>query len=340
MERRQFVIAIFIAFCISVSLLIPIERSTPDPWADVSGPTPGEPDGKVNMRDIAYEILHYNENVTGIPRSVIVDSYISVVSSHLIDIPAHSITNLNITTAGYQHVNLGFWNATAMINPANARVGFLVNQRYLGVDTFNLSVAPAPISHPTTGNIMWTHGPPTTGNLGYKFNVTVWVRLEVNSSAWQVCLQWDPGALGYQRFGFTAGNESDWATQSVLPSTIINTSSPGASSLICGEAVSSYVPPLTASLIWVEFTTLSPYFETTVKLANPGTDTFILGPQLNIISFEPFNTLWTQDYLIRDFDLERSYTISGPTMTIELINPNDFDAWINVETFLTTAPNG
>jgi hypothetical protein len=27
-------------------------------------------------------------------------------------------------------------------------------------------------------------------------------------------------------------------------------------------------------------------------------------------------------------------------MTIEMTNPNDFDAWIHVEVYLTTAPNG
>lgn len=339
MNKKQILIVVAATFCLATLLMVPLERSTPDPWADVSGPTPGQPDGRVNMRDIAYEINQFNANLTGISRSVTVNSYLSAVSGELVVIPAHSIANLTMSTDGYQHVNIGFWNTTEMVNPVSTRVGFLVNQRYSSVDTFDLPVAPIPISHPASGNIMWTHGPPTTGSIGYKFNVTVWVRLEQNSSAWQVCLQWNPGVLGYQRFGFTAGSESDWATHSILPSTIINTSSAETGSLICGEAISSYVPPLTATLIWVEFETLSPYFETTVELANDGTDTFIINPQLNLIPFQSFNTAWTQDYTIRSFDLEKTYTIAGPTMTIEMTNPNDFDAWIYVEVFLTTAPN-
>jgi hypothetical protein len=340
MNKRQLAIVVVATFCLMMLLTIPLERSTPDPWADTSGPTPGQPDGKVNMRDIAYEINQFNANLTGIPRSVMVNSYLSAVSSALVVIPAHSIVNLNVSTDGYQHLDIGFWNTTAMVNSVNTRVGFLVDQKYSNVDTFNLPAAPIPVSHPTSGNIMWTHGPPTTGSIGYKFNVTVWLRLEENSSAWQVCLRWDSGVLGYQRFGFTATNESDWATHSIAPSSIINTNSSEADSLICGEAISSYVPPVTASLVWVEFKTLSPYFETTVELANYGTDTFIINPKLNLIPFEPFNSVWTQDYTIRSYDLEKTYTIAGPTMTIEMINPNDFDAWIHVEVFLTTAPNG
>jgi hypothetical protein len=340
MNKRQLVIVILATFCLTILLTIPLERSTPDPWADVSGPTPGQPDGRINMRDISYEILHYNDNLTGIPRSVMVSSYLSAVSSYLVDIPAHSIVNLNVSTGGYQHLNIGFWNTTAMANSVSARVGFLIDKKYSNVDTLNLPVAPVLVSHPTSGNIMWTHGPPTTGDMGYRFNVTVWLRLEENSSAWQVCLRWNPGVLGCQRFGFTAGNVSDWATHSILPSTIVNTNSSQAGSLVCGEAISSYVPPLTASLVWVEFKTLSPYFETTVELANYGTDTFIINPKLDLIPFEAFNSVWTQDYTITGYDLEKTYTITGPTMTIEMTNPNDFDARIHVEVYLTTAPNG
>lgn len=42
-----------------------------DPWGDVSGPTIGEPDGTINMRDIQYEILHFNTHGTPMNRTQI-----------------------------------------------------------------------------------------------------------------------------------------------------------------------------------------------------------------------------------------------------------------------------
>jgi hypothetical protein len=81
MNKKQFVIVIIATFCLTMLLMIPLERSTPDPWADVSGPTVGAPDGVVNMRDIAYEVSHFNENVSNMTRDVNVINWPSWLSN-------------------------------------------------------------------------------------------------------------------------------------------------------------------------------------------------------------------------------------------------------------------
>jgi hypothetical protein len=65
MITRKNLVTILLAFCISAIMFIALptrSQTSPayDPWADVSGPISGEPDGTINMRDIQYEILHFN----------------------------------------------------------------------------------------------------------------------------------------------------------------------------------------------------------------------------------------------------------------------------------------
>jgi len=66
--NKKLIIAILTTFCLTTLLMIPFTRSTApyDPWADVSGPTPGVPDGVINMRDIAYEVSLFNTQGTPI----------------------------------------------------------------------------------------------------------------------------------------------------------------------------------------------------------------------------------------------------------------------------------
>lgn len=65
MITRKNLVAVLLAFCISsiIFVALPIQSQTSsvyDPWGDVSGPTLGQPDGVINMRDITYEILLFN----------------------------------------------------------------------------------------------------------------------------------------------------------------------------------------------------------------------------------------------------------------------------------------
>ena len=63
MNKKDLVIVALATFCLTATLfmILPSKSGLPyDPWADVSGPTPGVEDGTINMRDIQYEILHFN----------------------------------------------------------------------------------------------------------------------------------------------------------------------------------------------------------------------------------------------------------------------------------------
>jgi hypothetical protein len=77
-SKKDVIIAVLATFCLTATVfMIKTTGSTDtrDPWADVSGTTPGVPDGKVNMMDIAYEIAHFNEYVSDVTRDVSVTQW-------------------------------------------------------------------------------------------------------------------------------------------------------------------------------------------------------------------------------------------------------------------------
>jgi hypothetical protein len=64
MVTKKDVIIVLMTVCISALLFVTLptrsQTSSYDPWADVSGPTVGQSDGVINMRDIAYEVALFN----------------------------------------------------------------------------------------------------------------------------------------------------------------------------------------------------------------------------------------------------------------------------------------
>jgi len=63
LNKKDLVIVALATFCLTATLftILPSRSAEPySPWADVSGPTMGESDGTINMRDINYEILRFN----------------------------------------------------------------------------------------------------------------------------------------------------------------------------------------------------------------------------------------------------------------------------------------
>jgi len=77
MNKRDLIIVALATFCLTSTLfmILPSRSAERDPWADVSGPTIGEPDGTINMRDINYEIQHFNQNVSNMTRNVNVTNW-------------------------------------------------------------------------------------------------------------------------------------------------------------------------------------------------------------------------------------------------------------------------
>lgn len=75
--KKDLVIVVLATFCLTSTLFMTLpSRSTErDPWGDVSGLTVGEPDGKINMRDINYLVLHFNQDVSNMTRNVNVTNW-------------------------------------------------------------------------------------------------------------------------------------------------------------------------------------------------------------------------------------------------------------------------
>jgi hypothetical protein len=341
------ILAVIATFCLTATIfmILPSKSSgTYDPWNDVF---PIEPDGVINMKDIAWEIANFNtkatdNTTTSTTRKVGIDTYSWNVSMYSLTMAPHSLNNLNITTAGYEHVQLTF-NASYLLNPIGVRTGFLLNNSYAGIDTFTVGPASTPSSGHTP-NAVFIQAPKTNGTVGEKFNVTIFAYLKDDSVSWQVAIRYPAGTLNLTRIGYTAGNQSDWSTHQTPPNGTITPVGPllAPGLAIIGEALSQnerVSGVVYTSLCWIEFQTLTPSFETKIELANVGTDTFIVAPDLTLLQFTASNIDWTFYHLIIANQAEKTYTIAGPTLTIETTNPNDFNVTLTIQAYLTTAPN-
>jgi len=127
--KKNMIVAIMITFCFTATLFmaIPIRSvnqstSQPDPWADVSGTTPGVPDGITNMKDIAYEVAHFNENVSNLTRDVNVTNWPTMQPEpayKIIKIPAFNISwTFGVAYWSYDLIYVGgFGKAFVLIDP-------------------------------------------------------------------------------------------------------------------------------------------------------------------------------------------------------------------------------
>lgn len=131
-----------------------------DPWADVSGPTIGEPDGTINMRDIQYEILHFNTFGTPVNRTSLLEaqSQIENLTTLILELQSR-MDSLNATVIEQQNT----------INTLNQTVVYLdetvaiLNSTGLGAPDYDsgwFSIA-AP------GSVLLTHNLGTTELLVY-----------------------------------------------------------------------------------------------------------------------------------------------------------------------------
>jgi len=121
MNKKGVFVSVLTAFCLAATLfaVLPINSATPswDPWADVSGPTAGQPDGTINMRDISYLLTHFNSFGTPINRTAIggdlqpqIDALASRVSSleSLVAQMEYTIATLNSTKLGKPDYDSGW----------------------------------------------------------------------------------------------------------------------------------------------------------------------------------------------------------------------------------------
>jgi hypothetical protein len=71
-NRNAVVVSLVFCICSVMFVALPIRSQVSpvyDPWADVSGLTIGQPDGVINMRDIAYEVSLFNTHGTPMDRT-------------------------------------------------------------------------------------------------------------------------------------------------------------------------------------------------------------------------------------------------------------------------------
>lgn len=119
MMRKDVMIAILVTFCLTVMLfaIIPVGSQGVreyDPWYDVTGPTPGQPDGKIDVRDIYSLSLKYgttatedqttrNVSVTNWPQQYKIGYYL--VNMTWINYGSFSWTGEGIDTRGYSKIS-------------------------------------------------------------------------------------------------------------------------------------------------------------------------------------------------------------------------------------------
>ena len=155
-------------------------------------------------------------------------------------------------------------------------------------------------SEPHPANALWIEPSTMTIDIvtvdpGYKFNVTVWLNLTVDTFTWQVKVFFNNTYLNATQTGYTALATSDWATHRTggmtvpVTPTIDNTNG----FVLHGESCMGayYVPAETvASLIWIEFELkqeppICQYL--TLNFSVPyGSDTFVLDSDIDTVTMD------------------------------------------------------
>lgn len=348
-NRKDMIIAVLTTFCISALMfaVIPIRSVVPyDPWADVRGTDPNDPnipDGKIDMRDIGYIASQFmatgdptkNVNVTNWPSQQKVGSYDFNTLTQNITIPANTSGNINIITDGYSRMTLGL-TSSIDLDPITVNTGFMIGSFYAPIDSISMSGAA-----PKPANSIWLEPSiiPLMGKTGgYKFNVTAWTNLNTPSFCWQIKCTFNGDVFRVTRAGYTAGAKSQFFsglnTVPVSPIITYNSVTHG-ETLVSGSRSAG-----SGSLCWFEFQVIAPSTEEHLIINYPLSDTFVLDPNLNVIT-----TITIYDALASwniwssgEHETFKTYSVIGPILRIDYYNPNDDAASLEIDTYLTTAP--
>jgi hypothetical protein len=76
LNKKDLVMVALATFCLTDTLfmILPSRSTERDPWADITGPD-GVLDDIVNMKDVQYEILRFNQDVSNMTRNVNVTNF-------------------------------------------------------------------------------------------------------------------------------------------------------------------------------------------------------------------------------------------------------------------------
>ena len=122
MNRKDLIVAVLATFCLTATLfvILPSRSADYDPWADVSGPIQGTEDGVINMRDISYEIQHFNaagdttKNVTVVNWPVTTQKTVFYQQTISTSSALHN-------ASGFGHIHL-LWDVSGLVDPENVTI--------------------------------------------------------------------------------------------------------------------------------------------------------------------------------------------------------------------------
>ncbi|MDH5482621.1 MAG: hypothetical protein OEY22_07075 [Candidatus Bathyarchaeota archaeon] len=324
-----------------------------DPWADPND------DGYIDVKDLLNLALRYGS--FGDPtKPVALGSYNWSAGSYTLDIPGESGGNLYIMTAGYRQVTLGFKSP----NYLDITTGFFLGRYYAYVDEFAIS---KPIVYPTE-NTMWIEpsevalsaiSGPFGIVTGQRFNVTVWINLNVESICWQFWMLYDKSILTTTAAGYTGtgGTRSDFFEKSgtanlfPLQPNLNEEYNATHNRTSHGETWNEMIPgnPYATgygSLSWVEFEVIAEppqgqEITTMIDISTcynqPSPRTYALDPNgYEIPLSEVKDCLYTIDWSLLEYDVAKTYTITGPAFTIRFYNPNLINATLVIDYYMTT----
>lgn len=120
--NKKLTIAMLATFCLTTLLMIPLTHSTEpyDPWVDVTGPTPGVEDGTINMRDIQYEILHFN-TFGDTTKNVSVVNWPVTDQQTVFWNVSTMVGSATYNALGFGHMHL-IWRVNGLVAPENVTV--------------------------------------------------------------------------------------------------------------------------------------------------------------------------------------------------------------------------
>jgi peptide/nickel transport system substrate-binding protein len=157
--------------------------------------------------------------------------------------------------------------------------------------------------------------------VGTKFNVTIWVGLNSDSSVWESALRFDTAYLTATRAGFTNGSTSEfYSGHTTSPAYLIDDSGGG---VYYSEILYDVRGAGTGSLCWVEFQVIAPANETTLSLNDQGS--FVLDTNLNDIPLSFYDARIKNgfpDVAVTDFASSKTVVFQGCSMNVTVTVAN------------------
>ena len=200
MNKKNVIIVVVATCCLAMLLMMPLSRSAEpkDPWADVSGTTKGVPDGTINMRDISYELLHFNQDVSNMTRDVNVTNWVNESQDYALINGAVNLSNSNwqvpvnsmFYCGGYSKLSLMIWVTGA--NLTNSVTFYVRNVQWYSSNSPSFNYGNEPIQPLTAINCTVLPSVSWSGPISFMVDVEgpyvifTFDHTTVNNSGWYI----------------------------------------------------------------------------------------------------------------------------------------------------------